>query len=126
MSHCRNCRIFQRFLVQEIISLLALSWHQASPIWIRPTAIAWVLVGAMRRLSRCSFPRRLTTAWRHPVRMWPVCFASMSPLNLHRVFGLMNGDIFHGALKLDYVYGELPRLASVAQLMPHPTLSLNG
>jgi phytoene dehydrogenase-like protein len=35
----------------------------------------------------------------------------MSPLDLERTFGLVGGDIFHGALSLDQLFTSRPMLA---------------
>jgi phytoene dehydrogenase-like protein len=51
---------------------------------------------------------------------------SLSPLDLERVFGLPNGDIFHGALTLDQLYCARPMLGYAAYRMPLPGLYLCG
>jgi phytoene dehydrogenase-like protein len=51
---------------------------------------------------------------------------SLSPLDLQRVFGLPNGDIFHGALTLDQLYCARPMLGYAAYRMPLPGLYLCG
>jgi phytoene dehydrogenase-like protein len=51
---------------------------------------------------------------------------SLSPLDLERIFGLPNGDIFHGALTLDQLYSVRPMLGYAAYRMPVPGLYLCG
>jgi phytoene dehydrogenase-like protein len=51
---------------------------------------------------------------------------ALSPLDLERVFGLPNGDIFHGALTLDQLYCARPMLGYAAYRMPVPGLYLCG
>jgi phytoene dehydrogenase-like protein len=51
---------------------------------------------------------------------------SLSPLDLERVFGLPNGDIFHGALTLDQLYAARPMLGYAAYRMPLAGLYLCG
>jgi phytoene dehydrogenase-like protein len=51
---------------------------------------------------------------------------SLSPLDLEEVFGLPNGDIFHGALTLDQLYAARPMLGYAAYRMPVPGLYLCG
>ena len=51
---------------------------------------------------------------------------SLSPLDLERVFGLPNGDIFHGALTLDQVFSARPMLGYAGYRMPIPGLYLCG
>jgi len=49
-----------------------------------------------------------------------------SPLDLERVFGLPNGDIFHGALTLDQLFSARPMLGHADYRMPLPGLYLCG
>jgi phytoene dehydrogenase-like protein len=49
-----------------------------------------------------------------------------SPLDLERVFGLPNGDIFHGALTLDQLFSVRPMLGHADYRMPLPGLYLCG
>jgi phytoene dehydrogenase-like protein len=49
-----------------------------------------------------------------------------SPLDLERVFGLPNGDIFHGALTLDQLFSARPMLGHANYRMPLPGLYLCG
>jgi phytoene dehydrogenase-like protein len=49
-----------------------------------------------------------------------------SPLDLERVFGLPNGDIFHGALSLDQLFSARPMLGHADYRMPLPGLYLCG
>ena len=51
---------------------------------------------------------------------------SLSPLDLERIFGLPNGDIFHGALTLDQLYAARPMLGYAAYRMPLAGLYLCG
>jgi phytoene dehydrogenase-like protein len=50
----------------------------------------------------------------------------LSPLDLERMFGLPNGDIFHGALTLDQLFSARPMLGYAAYRMPVPGLYLCG
>src|SRR5712691_2647834 len=49
-----------------------------------------------------------------------------SPLDLERVFGLPNGDIFHGAMTLDQLFSARPMLGHADYRMPLPGLYLCG
>jgi phytoene dehydrogenase-like protein len=49
-----------------------------------------------------------------------------SPLDLERVFGLTNGDIFHGALTLDQLFSARPMLGYADYRLPLPGLYLCG
>jgi phytoene dehydrogenase-like protein len=51
---------------------------------------------------------------------------SLSPLDLERIFGLPNGDIFHGALTLDQLFSARPMLGYADYRMPVPGLYLCG
>jgi phytoene dehydrogenase-like protein len=51
---------------------------------------------------------------------------SLSPLDLQRIFGLPNGDIFHGALTLDQLFSARPMLGFADYRMPIPGLYLCG
>jgi phytoene dehydrogenase-like protein len=51
---------------------------------------------------------------------------SLSPLDLERVFGLPNGDIFHGALTLDQLFSARPMLGYADYRMPLAGLYLCG
>jgi phytoene dehydrogenase-like protein len=51
---------------------------------------------------------------------------SLSPLDLERIFGLPNGDIFHGALTLDQLFSARPMLRYADYRMPIPGLYLCG
>jgi phytoene dehydrogenase-like protein len=51
---------------------------------------------------------------------------SLSPFDLARVFGLPNGDIFHGALTLDQLFSARPMAGYAAYRMPIPGLYLCG
>jgi len=51
---------------------------------------------------------------------------SLSPLDLQRIFGLPNGDIFHGALALDQLFSARPMLGFADYRMPVPGLYLCG
>ena len=51
---------------------------------------------------------------------------SFSPLDLERIFGLPNGDIFHGALTLDQLFSARPMLGYANYRMPIPGLYLCG
>jgi len=50
----------------------------------------------------------------------------LSPLDLERRFGLVDGDIFHGQLSLDQLYSARPVLGWAAYRMPLPGLYLCG
>jgi phytoene dehydrogenase-like protein len=49
-----------------------------------------------------------------------------SPLDLERIFGLPNGDIFHGALTLDQLFWKRPMLGHADYRMPVAGLYLCG
>jgi phytoene dehydrogenase-like protein len=51
---------------------------------------------------------------------------ALSPLDLTRIFGLPNGDIFHGALTLDQLFSARPKLGYADYRMPVPRLYLCG
>jgi phytoene dehydrogenase-like protein len=51
---------------------------------------------------------------------------SLAPLDLERIFGLPNGDIFHGALTLDQLFSARPMLGYADYRMPIPGLYLCG
>jgi len=51
---------------------------------------------------------------------------SLSPLDLETIFGLPNGDIFHGALTLDQLFAARPMLGYADYRMPVPGLYLCG
>ena len=51
---------------------------------------------------------------------------SLSPLDLERRFGLINGDIFHGQLSLDQLFSLRPVLGHAAYRMPVAGLYLCG
>jgi phytoene dehydrogenase-like protein len=50
----------------------------------------------------------------------------MSPLDLERTFGLIGGDIFHGALGLDQLFSARPALGNAAYRGPIPGLYMCG
>jgi len=50
----------------------------------------------------------------------------LSPLDLERRFGLVDGDIFHGQLTLDQLFSARPVLGHAAYRMPLPGLYLCG
>jgi phytoene dehydrogenase-like protein len=50
----------------------------------------------------------------------------LSPLDLERRFGLLDGDIFHGQLTLDQLFSARPVLGYAAYRMPLPGLYLCG
>ena len=50
----------------------------------------------------------------------------LSPFDLERIFGLPNGDIFHGALTLDQLFSARPMLGYADYRMPIPGLYLCG
>jgi phytoene dehydrogenase-like protein len=50
----------------------------------------------------------------------------MSPLDLERTFGLINGDIFHGALSLDQLFSARPMLGHGDYRGPLPGLYMCG
>lgn len=51
---------------------------------------------------------------------------ALTPLDLEREFGLVGGDIFHGALSLDQLGSARPVLGNAAYRMPVPGLYLCG
>src|SRR5499427_9400308 len=51
---------------------------------------------------------------------------SLSPLDLERIFGLPNGDIFHGAMTLDQLFSARPMPGFAAYRMPIAGLYLCG
>jgi phytoene dehydrogenase-like protein len=51
---------------------------------------------------------------------------SLSPLDLERRFGLLDGDIFHGQLTLDQLFSARPVLGHADYRMPVPHLYLCG
>jgi phytoene dehydrogenase-like protein len=51
---------------------------------------------------------------------------SLSPFDLERIFGLPNGDIFHGAMTLDQIFSARPMLGYADYRMPLPGLYLCG
>jgi phytoene dehydrogenase-like protein len=50
----------------------------------------------------------------------------LSPMDLERRFGLVDGDIFHGQLSLDQLYSARPVLGHAGYRMPVPALYLCG
>jgi phytoene dehydrogenase-like protein len=50
----------------------------------------------------------------------------LSPLDLERRFGMVDGDIFHGALSLDQLFSMRPQLGYADYRMPIPGLYLCG
>jgi phytoene dehydrogenase-like protein len=50
----------------------------------------------------------------------------LSPLDLERRFGMVDGDIFHGALSLDQLFSARPQLGYAAYRMPLSGLYLCG
>ena len=50
----------------------------------------------------------------------------LSPLDLEERFGLVDGDIFHGQLSLDQLWGARPVLGAANYRMPVPVLYLCG
>jgi phytoene dehydrogenase-like protein len=51
---------------------------------------------------------------------------SLSPFDLEKIFGLPNGDIFHGALRLNQLFSLRPMLGYANYRMPIPGLYLCG
>ena len=51
---------------------------------------------------------------------------NLSPLDLERIFGLPNGDIFHGAMTLDQLFSARPMHGFAAYRMPIAGLYLCG
>ena len=51
---------------------------------------------------------------------------SLSPFDLAQIFGLPNGDIFHGALTIDQLFSARPMLGYADYRMPIPGLYLCG
>ena len=51
---------------------------------------------------------------------------ALTPLDLERVFGLLGGDIFHGALSLDQLFSARPMLGHADYRSPVPGLYLCG
>jgi phytoene dehydrogenase-like protein len=52
--------------------------------------------------------------------------AALSPLDLERTFGLVGGDIFHGALALDQLFSARPMLGYARYRGPLPGLYMCG
>jgi phytoene dehydrogenase-like protein len=50
----------------------------------------------------------------------------LSPLDLERTFGLVGGDIFHGALSLDQLFSARPMLGHADYRAPLPGLYMCG
>ncbi len=50
----------------------------------------------------------------------------LSPLDIERRFGMVDGDIFHGALSLDQLFSSRPQLGYADYRMPLPGLYLCG
>ena len=50
----------------------------------------------------------------------------LSPLDLERTFGLVGGDIFHGALSLDQIFSARPMLGHADYRAPIPGLYMCG
>jgi phytoene dehydrogenase-like protein len=50
----------------------------------------------------------------------------LSPLDLERTFGLLGGDIFHGALSLDQLFSARPMLGHADYRAPIPGLYMCG
>jgi phytoene dehydrogenase-like protein len=50
----------------------------------------------------------------------------LSPLDLERVFGLSSGDIMHGAMSIDQLWGARPILGNAAYRAPIPGLYMCG
>ena len=50
----------------------------------------------------------------------------LSPLDLERRFGMVDGDIFHGALTLDQLFSARPRLGYADYRLPLAGLYLCG
>lgn len=50
----------------------------------------------------------------------------LSPLDLERTFGLLGGDIFHGALSLDQIFSARPMLGHADYRSPVPGLYMCG
>ena len=50
----------------------------------------------------------------------------MSPLDLERTFGLIGGDIFHGALSLDQIFSARPMLGYGNYRGPLPGIYMCG
>src|SRR5688500_6404076 len=50
----------------------------------------------------------------------------LSPLDLERTFGLVGGDIFHGALSLDQIFSARPALGHADYRAPIPGLYMCG
>jgi phytoene dehydrogenase-like protein len=50
----------------------------------------------------------------------------LSPLDIERRFGMVDGDIFHGALSLDQLFSARPLLGYAAYRMPVRDLYLCG
>jgi phytoene dehydrogenase-like protein len=51
---------------------------------------------------------------------------ALTPLDLEREFGLVGGDIFHGALTLDQLFSARPVLGHGSYRAPVPGLYLCG
>lgn len=65
-------------------------------------------------------------AWAPNFRASVVGRQILSPLDLERTFGLMDGDIFHGALTLDQLFSARPMLGHADYRGPLPGLYMCG
>ncbi|HJU30860.1 MAG TPA: NAD(P)/FAD-dependent oxidoreductase [Hyphomicrobiaceae bacterium] len=70
----------------------------------------------------------IDTVTRHAPNFRPSVLARqvLSPLDLERRFGLLDGDIFHGQLGLDQLYSARPVVGHADYRMPVPGLYLCG
>jgi phytoene dehydrogenase-like protein len=65
-------------------------------------------------------------AYAHGFKASVIARQIFSPLDLERVFGLPNGDIFHGAMSIDQLYSARPMRGYADYRMPVPGLYLCG
>jgi phytoene dehydrogenase-like protein len=87
-----------------------------------PDGVSW----EERRESIADLMIDTVDAWAPGFKTSVIARQSLSPLDLERVFGLPNGDIFHGALTLDQLFSARPILGFADYRMPIPGLYLCG
>ncbi len=87
-----------------------------------PDGVSW----EDRRESIADLMIDTVDAWAPGFKASVIARQSLSPLDLERIFGLPNGDIFHGALTLDQLFSARPMLGFADYRMPIPGLYLCG
>ncbi len=76
-------------------------WRRCCPMALRGTIIARQVADVMIDLVNSHAPNFKASVLGRQI---------MSPLDLERTFGLIGGDIFHGALSLDQLFSARPML----------------